>query len=208
MTNKEFKDKFNRERLLKSGVDIDMGVDVQNDFITGALANPEASKRVSKIADAIENHCKSGGLLWLTMDTHYSDYLSTLEGQKLPVEHCIKYSKGWELAPELIEVLSNINKNQYAVVKKSTFGSTALASAIVSRLKSFGLQGPEIKGSINRIRVYGFCTDICVISNAMILRAEFPNTRIEILSGCCAGTSREAHENALSVMRQCQIDIK
>ena len=90
MTNKEFKEKFDRDNLLKTGVDIDVVVDVQKDFVTGALANAEAAKRVGRIASTIEEHCKHGGLLYLTMDTHYQNYLDTLEGRNLPVEHCIK----------------------------------------------------------------------------------------------------------------------
>lgn len=207
MTNKEFKDKFNRENLLKTGVDIDVVVDVQKDFVTGALANVEATKRVGNIASVIEDHCNHDGLLFLTMDTHYQNYLDTLEGRNLPVEHCIKYSHGWNIASDVNDVLCRINSNQFDFIKKSTFGSTTLASAIVNKLESFGLQGPEIKNSINKIRVYGFCTDICVISNAMILRAEFPNVEIEVLSDCCAGTSKESHDIALAAMEQCMIEI-
>lgn len=207
MTNKEFKEKFNRDNLLKTGVDIDVVVDVQKDFVTGALANAEAAKRIGKIASVIEEHCNHDGLLFLTMDTHYQNYLDTLEGQNLPVEHCIKYSQGWHIASEVNDVLCRVNSNQFEFTKKSTFGSTSLASAIVSKLESFGLQGPEIKSIINKIRVYGFCTDNSVISNAMILRAEFPNVEIEILSDCCAGTTKESHDNALSAMKQCMIEI-
>lgn len=207
MTNKEFKEKLNRDNLLKTGVDIDVVVDVQKDFVTGALANAEAAKRVKKIASVIEEHYNHGGLLFLTMDTHYQNYLDTLEGRNLPVEHCIKYSHGWNIASEVNDVLCRVNSNQFEFIKKSTFGSTTLASAIVNKLESFGLQGPEIKNSINKIRVYGFCTDICVISNAMILRAEFPNVEIEILSDCCAGTSKESHDIALAAMKQCMIEI-
>lgn len=207
MTNKEFKEKFNRDNLLKTGVDIDVVVDVQKDFITGALANAEAAKRVGRIASTIEEHCKHGGLLYLTMDTHYQNYLDTLEGRNLPVEHCIKYSQGWNIAPEVNDVLCRVNSNQFEFIKKSAFGSTTLASAIVSKLESFGLQGHEIKNNINKIRVYGFCTDICVISNAMILRSEFPNVEIEVLSDCCAGTTKESHDIALLAMKQCMIEI-
>lgn len=207
MTNKEFKEKFNRDSLLKTGVDIDVVVDVQKDFVTGALANAEAAKRVEKIASTIEEHCNHGGLLYLTMDTHYQNYLDTLEGQNLPIEHCIKYSQGWHIAPEVNDVLCRINSNQFEFIKKSTFGSTSLASAIVSKLESFGLQGDEIKSNINKIRVYGFCTDNSVISNAMILRSEFPNVEIEVLSDCCAGTTKESHDTALLAMKQCMIEI-
>ena len=207
MTNKEFKEKFNRDNLLKTGMDIDIVVDVQKDFVDGALANAEAAKRVKKIASVIEEHCNHAGLLFLTMDTHYQNYLDTLEGQNLPVEHCIKYSHGWNIASEVNDVLCIVNSNQFEVIKKSTFGSTTLASTIVNKLESFGLQGQEIKNSINKIRVYGFCTDICVISNAMILRAEFPNVEIEVLSDCCAGTSKESHDIALAAMKQCMIEI-
>lgn len=207
MTNKEFKDKFNRDSILKTGVDIDVAVDVQKDFVTGALANDEAAKRIGKIASVIEDHCNHGELLFLTMDTHYQNYLDTLEGRNLPVEHCIKYSHGWNIASEVNDVLCRVNSNQFEFIKKSTFGSTTLASAIVNKLESFGLQGPEIKNSINKIRVYGFCTDICVISNAMILRSEFPNVEIEVLSDCCAGTSKESHDTALAAMKQCMIEI-
>lgn len=166
-------------------------VDAQNDFITGALANKEADAAVPKIAELIQS--KEFEMVYLTHDTHYSDYMNTLEGQKLPVAHCIEYTPGWQYDERLVESLTGVN---YTVVKKNTFGSDVLASMLLHNVDAD-----------DEIYICGFCTDICVVSNALLIRAALPNNPIIVIADACAGVTPEKHEAALSVMESCQIDI-
>ena len=167
-------------------------VDCQVDFTTGALANPIAEKRVpaikERVAAARENH----EMVIFTQDTHMEDYMDTLEGEKLPVEHCIYQTEGWEIVDEL--------KDEAALcVLKPTFGSFDLIDRVIAFRNAFN-EDVEIE-------LCGFCTDICVVSNALLLRAAMPNTRITVNERLCAGTIKENHEAALAVMRSCQIDV-
>lgn len=167
-------------------------VDCQVDFTTGALANPIAEKRVpaikERVAAARENH----EMVIFTQDTHMEDYMDTLEGKKLPIEHCIYQTEGWEIVEEL--------KDEAALcVLKPTFGSFDLIDRVVAFRNAFN-EDVEIE-------LCGFCTDICLISNALLLRAAMPNTRIIVNERLCAGTTKENHEAALAVMRSCQIDV-
>ncbi len=165
-------------------------VDMQNDFIDGALGSEEAVKilpAVKSVISAFE------GEIFFTRDTHSSDYLSTSEGKKLPVEHCIEGSYGWQIREEL-EIL-----REHRCVNKPTFGSFAL----VEELKKL-----DEKEKISSITLIGVCTDICVISNAMLLKAAFYDREIRVLSSCCAGVSAESHINALNAMKACQIEIE
>ena len=142
-------------------------VDMQVDFITGSLGSKLAEAIVPNVVEKVKNY---DGTVIFTRDTHLSDYLSTQEGSKLPVEHCIKDTAGWEICDELKPY---VNK----VIDKITFGSVDLPEII----KSYGEE-------IEEIELCGLCTDICVISNAMILKASFPETKIIIDSKCCAST--------------------
>lgn len=160
-------------------------VDMQNDFVNGALGTKEAEHIVpaviSKVEAAVNSNCK----VVFTKDTHYNGYLDTAEGRNLPVEHCIKGSKGWEIIPGLARYAQN-------VIEKNTFGSINL---------------PEEVKDYNEIEIIGLCTDICVISNALLLKAFFPEKNIYVDASCCAGVTPESHNNALEAMKMCQIKI-
>ncbi len=162
-------------------------VDMQNDFIDGALGSGEAQGIVEKVREKIE---KFDGEVVFTLDTHDEDYLETQEGKKLPVSHCIKGTKGWEIHPRL----QGFAKKQ---IEKPTFGAVNLASFL------FDLLGGEPVA----IELVGLCTDICVISNAMLLKAAFPETEILVDSSCCAGVTPESHKTALESMRAVQIEV-
>lgn len=162
-------------------------VDMQNDFIDGALGTKEAEAIVANVAQEIENF--SGEVIF-TRDTHSDNYLQTQEGRNLPVKHCIRETEGWQLHPLLREAAKG-----RTVIDKPTFGSLTLAQYIKG------------KATPDSIFLIGLCTDICVISNAMILKAAFPETEIYVDSRCCAGTTPENHQNALNAMKLCQIHI-
>ena len=161
-------------------------VDMQTDFITGSLGSDAAEAIVSVVVDKVK---KFDGNVIFTRDTHFEDYLQTQEGRNLPVEHCIKNTDGWQICDEL-KPYANI------VVDKVTFGSIDLPDII----KNFG-------ENIEKIELCGLCTDICVISNAMILKAAFPEVSIAVDSKCCAGVSKENHNTALDAMRAVQIEV-
>lgn len=164
-------------------------IDMQNDFIDAALGTKEAQAIVPAVRDKILEYRNSGNTVIFTRDTHQTDYLDTQEGRKLPVPHCIINTEGWQISAQL-PVLSND-----LIIDKPTFGSTELAKYFAE---------PKNTESIELI---GLCTDICVISNAMLLKAALPETPICIDAKCCAGVTPESHSNALQAMRMCQIDI-
>ena len=164
-------------------------IDMQNDFIDGALGTPEACAIVPAVVDKIRNF---DGLILATRDTHGADYLSTQEGRNLPVEHCIKGTKGWELNPEISALIKE------APIDKPTFGSCELGM----RLKELAQHE-----NIENITLIGVCTDICVISNAMIIKAFLPEVPVTVVKECCAGVTPESHLRALEAMRSCQIEI-
>lgn len=165
-------------------------VDMQNDFIDGALGTPEAVAIVPKVVDKIRNF---DGTVLFTRDTHTASYLYTQEGQNLPVEHCIKGTAGWEIRPE-IEALRRTE-----AINKGTFGSTALPERLLM------MNATE---HIDSITFVGLCTDICVISNAMLVKAYLPEVPILVDASCCAGVTPETHKNALAAMKCCQIKIE
>lgn len=161
-------------------------VDMQNDFLTGSLANPDACKIVPKIIELAKNYDE----IWFTLDSHNSDYLQTAEGKALPIEHCIVGTEGWKL----VEQLKSIDAPTH-YIQKNTFGSLKLADAI------------DPFNDLEEVTFCGTCTDICVVSNALILKAMRPNLTINVKADCCAGLSPDKHEAALSVMQSCQINI-
>lgn len=161
-------------------------VDMQNDFITGSLGSKAAEAIVPQVVQKVQSF---GGKVIFTRDTHSDDYLQTREGKKLPVKHCIKGTDGWQICDELKPYAS-------LVTDKETFGSMELPGI----LKSFG-------ENIEEIELCGLCTDICVISNAMILNAAFPEAAVKVDEKCCAGVSEESHAAALAAMRSVQIEI-
>ena len=160
-------------------------VDMQNDFIDGALGTPEAVKIVPRVKAKIEEYEKNCDPIIFTQDTHFEDYLETQEGKKLPIPHCIKDTHGWEIADGL-----NIRKHE--AVQKDAFGYWNWSGYYFNDFE---------------IEMIGLCTDICVISNALVIKAMYPDVPIKVDSTCCAGTTPEAHEAALIVMRSCQIEV-
>lgn len=177
-------------------------IDVQNDFIDGALSvdkNKDVTKKIRKYAYICK--CEHVPML-ATRDTHEENYLETLEGKKLPVKHCIVDTDGWKLDEGLAEYIPVDN-----IIDKQTFGSIndlpqMLGDIDYSLKRLYG-----DKNGVTEIELCGFCTDICLVSNALILRAAFPNLRITTLKNLCAGTTQENHEAALKVLTSCQIDV-
>ena len=157
-------------------------VDMQNDFITGTLGSKFAEAIVPNVVEKVKNF---DGKVIFTRDTHFADYMQTQEGKNLPVEHCIKDTDGWQICDELKPYVNE-------VVDKITFGSIDL---------------PKLVSDADEIELCGLCTDICVISNAMILKAAYPEVKIKVDSSCCAGVSIERHNTALYAMKAVQIEI-
>ena len=164
-------------------------VDMQNDFIDGTLGTKEAVAIVPKVEDKIRNF---DGEIFFTRDTHETWYLETQEGKNLPVPHCIRGTEGWQIRKEL-DALRKTDP-----IDKETFGSTDLAADLLA------LHEDEEIGSITLV---GLCTDICVISNALLLKATLPEVPIYVDAACCAGVTPESHENALKAMEACQIKV-
>ena len=166
-------------------------VDMQNDFVTGPLGTPEARTILPKVAEKVKNF---PGRVLFTRDTHEENYLESREGKVLPVPHCIRGSRGWEICPEL----ETLRKEE--PVDKPTFGSTGLGEV----LRAADQYGEKI----GKITLVGVCTDICVISNALLLRAFLPEAEIAVDAACCAGVTPESHQTALRAMKACQITIE
>ncbi|MBQ2667832.1 MAG: cysteine hydrolase [Clostridia bacterium] len=165
-------------------------VDMQKDFIDGALGTPEAVAIVPKVAEKIRDF---DGLVLATRDTHTSNYLETQEGHHLPVVHCVLGTPGWGIHPEIAELLDE------TPIDKPTFGSVEL----MENLRSLHAENP-----IGSITLVGLCTDICVISNAIMAKAALPEVPVLVDAACCAGVTPESHKNALQAMRMCQIQIE
>ena len=166
-------------------------IDMQHDFIYGALGTYEATLIVKNVADKITSYAADD--IFVTRDTHQRDYLTTQEGKRLPVEHCIVGTSGWEIADEIADVLGD----GVRFFNKPTFGSMELADAVKEIAEK-----EEIE-----IEMVGLCTDICVVSNALILKACLPEVKISVDSSCCAGVTVEKHLAALETMRSCQIEV-
>lgn len=162
--------------------------DMQNDFIDGALGTKEAVDIVDSAKIKIDSYVASGDIVIYTQDTHAEAYLQTQEGQKLPVEHCIKGTHGWEISEK-------VYVSGCEVIEKPSFGSLELAELIAEM------------NEIESIELIGICTDICVISNAIILKAKMPEIPIFVDASCCAGITMENHKNALNAMKMCQIEV-
>ncbi len=160
-------------------------IDMQNDFIDGALGTAEAQAIVPKVKEKIAEYAERGDEIVFTRDTHGENYLDTPEGKKLPVVHCVKDTKGWEIAEGLM-----------------------VPGAAVVDKPNFGYPDWKEKFSFEAVELIGLCTDICVVSNALILKALFPEADISVDSTCCAGVTPESHEAALMTMKMCQIEVK
>lgn len=163
-------------------------IDMQNDFIDGALGTAEAVAIVGNVAEKIRSARAAGDLVWFTRDTHEENYLTTQEGRNLPVPHCIRGSFGWEISPKLDVADSTI-------IDKPTFGSVELARKVA-----------ELDG-LDSVELVGLCTDICVISNSMLIKAQLPELPVSVDASCCAGVTPASHDNALSAMKMCQIAV-
>ena len=164
-------------------------VDMQTDFVSGALGTNEAQEIVGRVEAKIRAF---DGRVIFTRDTHEEDYLATQEGKNLPVPHCIRDTDGWQIIPEL---------QPYAreVIDKPTFGSVALSARLTEE---------NAKEPIESIELIGLCTDICVISNALLAKAALPEVPVIVDAACCAGVTPESHKNALAAMKMCQIAVK
>ena len=163
-------------------------IDMQNDFIDGALGTKEAQAIVGTVAEVIKDF---DGEVVYTRDTHSDNYPDTQEGRKLPVSHCIKGTKGWEICDTLKALQTETTK----IIDKPVFGSLELAQYL-SKI-------PDLTS----VTLVGLCTDICVISNAILLKTALPDTEIIVDASCCAGVTPQSHKNALEAMKVCQIDI-
>lgn len=179
-------------------------VDLQNDFIDGALGSSEAQAIVPKVVEKIKNYeDKNNTLLLFTKDTHYDDYMETLEGKMLPVPHCIENTSGWSINKEISKAAKDeefLGYSSKKIIKsriyKNTFGSDVLQDLLNKE-----------KDNIEEIEFIGLCTDICVLSNVIMARMTLPNTKITVDASCCAGVTPEKHKAALEAMKSCQIEI-
>ena len=165
-------------------------VDIQNDFVDGALGTAEAVSIIENAAKKIREYDD----IFVTYDTHYENYMDTAEGAKLPVPHCIKGTSGWELNNTITEALSG---KKYTAVEKITFGSVGLPELIKQTVGDEDFD----------ITLIGLCTDICVVSNVLAAKMFFPDVKISVLADMCAGVTPEKHEAALETMRSCQIEV-
>lgn len=167
-------------------------VDMQNDFVSGSLGSKEAVGILKNACKKIESF---EGKVFVTYDTHDNEYMESAEGKKLPVLHCVKGSEGWKLDPQVARVLEG---KDYVCVEKPTFGSVELP-----KLLSEAADGEDFD-----VMLIGLCTDICVVSNALLLKAYFPEKRIIVDAACCAGVTPESHTAALLTMKMCHIEVE
>ena len=166
-------------------------VDMQKDFIDGSLGTPEAVAIVDNVVKKIEGF---NGDVIATYDTHPENYMETQEGKNLPVPHCIKGTDGWKLDARVQAALDKIN---YKAIEKPTFGSTELIEYIRTTCNPDDIS----------IELIGLCTDICVVSNALLLKANFTETEVSVDASCCAGVTPDSHNAALTTMKMCQVNV-
>lgn len=163
-------------------------IDMQNDFIDGALGTKEAAAIVDKVAAQIREF---DGEVVCTRDTHFEGYLGTQEGKRLPVPHCIKDTEGWQIRTQVSQACAGETR----VFDKLTFGSVELAEYLKSM------------SDLESVTLIGLCTDICVISNALVIKAFLPEVTVRVNADCCAGVTPESHKNALEAMKMCQVEV-
>ena len=189
-------------------------VDMQNDFVDGALGTPEAQAIVPKVADYIRTHADKDTVLLVTKDTHSSNYAETLEGKNLPVAHCIKNSYGWELNPAIQEAIYDTRGKYHSfdsyfpyisdhIIEKPSFGSIDLQNLLYMLDDEAGMQS----GDIAEITLMGLCTDICLLANSVLCKTTLPEVPVRVVAECCAGVTPESHERALEAMKMLQINI-
>ena len=162
-------------------------IDMQNDFITGTLSSPQAETIIPAVSTKIDAYKRRGDDILFTRDTHYNNYLETQEGAYLPVIHCVEGTEGHMITNKL-------NTGGCGILDKPTFGSLELAKQVA-------------EGRYEEIELCGLCTDICVVSNALILKAQLPETKIIVDPRCCAGVTQESHKAALLTMKMCQVTV-
>lgn len=167
-------------------------VDMQHDFVDGALGTPEAQSIVASVAAKAQAF---DGTVVFTKDTHYSDYLQTLEGKNLPVEHCLHGTPGWELMPELQAIR---DERSSFVFEKTTFASLDLAMWLAEE---------NVAEPIESIELIGLCTDICVVSNALLIKGWIPEVPLKVDASLCAGVTPDSHKAALATLRSCQVEV-
>ena len=165
-------------------------IDMQNDFIDGTLGTKEAEAIIGNVVEKIKTYPPNA--IYATRDTHQSDYLQTSEGHYLPVEHCIQGTTGWEIRTEVAEAMPNA-----IIIDKPTFGSIELVEMLAK----------ENEGEEITIELVGLCTDICVVTNALLLKTKLPDTKVTVDAACCAGVTVESHEAALLTMKMCQTEV-
>ncbi len=165
-------------------------IDMQKDFIDGSLGTKEAQTIVDRVAEEIGKYPAEN--VFATRDTHPADYLETQEGRNLPVVHCVKGTPGWEINEKIAAALGSAE-----IIDKPTFGSVALAEKIKALAEKEELE----------ITLVGLCTDICVVSNALLVKAYLPETPVKVIADCCAGVTPESHKAALETMKMCQVEI-
>lgn len=182
-------------------------VDMQKDFIDGSLGTPEAQAIVPNVVEKLKNHKNTDTVVLFTKDTHKKDYLATSEGEKLPVEHCIEGTEGWAIDRAIHNEFKSGGYATYSAgdiingrITKPTFGSYDLIDAFCDI-------DAQTEEGISEIEFCGLVTNICLVSNVLMTKAAFPNMPIVVDSSCCAGTTVEAHEAALLVMKSCQVDV-
>lgn len=168
-------------------------IDVQNDFVTGTLGTQEACRMLPHLMEKVKEF---QGIIFMTQDSHSENYLETQEGQKLPVPHCITGTKGWRFTEELEEIQK---EKQIKVYQKPCFGSTQLVEDLVRLYE---------EGELQSVELAGICTDICVVSNALMIKSRMPELPLFVDAACCAGVTPQKHEAALEVMESCQITIR
>ena len=170
-------------------------VDMQTDFVDGALGTPEAVAILENVTEKIKTYANHpDGVIFVTYDTHAEDYMTTSEGKHLPVPHCIKGTAGWALHPTVAAALEGVT---YTAVEKPTFGSVALPALV-----------KEAAAGDFSVELIGLCTDICVVSNTLLLKAHYPEVSISVDASCCAGVTPDTHRAALTTMGMCQIEVK
>ena len=165
-------------------------IDMQNDFIDAALGTPEAVKIIDTVKEKIRSYTAENVIA--TMDTHGENYMETQEGKYLPVPHCIKGSEGWKIRPDIAALLTGAK-----IYEKPTFGSTAMAADLKALSEEEKIE----------LELIGLCTDICVVSNALLLKAMMPEVPISVDAACCAGVTPGKHLAALETMRSCQVQV-
>lgn len=177
-------------------------VDMQNDFIDGSLGTQEAVKIVPNVKKKIEEYKAKGDAIVFTRDTHFEDYLETNEGKHLPVVHCVQDTHGWQIQDELFKAAGHP-----WIVDKATFGFKYWDKDMIAKRSDVnGWEWLYLRDA-SEIELVGLCTDVCVASNALILKSMFPESKITVDASCCAGVTQESHLAALNVMQMCHINV-